>query len=273
MTTMATTENNTPDVHTSEPEPIPNDETSWTFGMALVDDDGWAYQNPAPQSCTDYLVWTDGETVTRVGTALLEPGTGDWIFYTHTALVRTEGGFSRRMQPMRIRADADGVFWAEARAERPIATLKRDRVHELQQQLAAENDAFTELNDNLNELADSWGCCPDYEAVIVPLGLFGRNIKRDYDVTVRVTVKYTDPSPSVEADRKLEDMYGLRRMEATEVTFTGTFEITVSVGGVPDESEAKDAVTRSDVRNVLDEELSGEYELEDWSAESAVESD
>lgn len=273
MTTMATTDNNTPDVHTSKPELILNAENGSTFGMAETDTDNWAELNPAPDPGTEYLVWRDGDTTTKVGTALVEPGSAALVFFTHTELVRTEGGLTRRMCPNRIRADEAGLRWVPAKAERPVALVQRELANRLAVSLAEELEKFNSMNDDLNELADSWGCCEDYETVVVPLGLRGRDKKKDYDVTVKVTVKYTDDSPSHNADLKLREVYGLYRLETTELTFTGTFELTVHMSECTSDGDAMNMVTREDVDDALASVLTGDYEIHGWEADSAVESD
>lgn len=236
-----------------------------TRGFAKTDEQGRVPLKPATVPGGLYLVWADrGEvwndtrmtylaTVTQPAEAGVQPDftvLGYWMR-------NTAGGtpYHADYYTTLHSNDVDQklLVWAELK---PVA-LDLDleaTTGPVWNKKSEELQAFEELNEALNELADDNDWCSDYESIIEPLGMTGRNKDKNYTVDVDVDFTFTDEDPSSEFDEEAARRHGIDGLVIKMAEYTASVRVSIYTGEVSGGDAARDYVDSQ----VLEEHLRSE---------------
>lgn len=272
------------------PEPvarIANDRTGPTRGFAVTGDDGLVEVNPERVVGRTYIVWdTENLTARELGMAMFH-GPADPVdrtagFVSVGSLIGTmtdDPADVRRNTTERDLPISRRIAWAElALVERPVLTADQriaaqQKAELLRSQTRALQSSYTEFNDALNELAKDKGWCSEYEDIIKPLGMIGRN--RKYDVEVSVSFSFDMDSTSSAVDSAISRQTG---MELDVSSLTVNSSTTVTIYGVEcsgDTDSMSEYISSSDVEDALENLLNhtDNLSVDDWSVEDYSESE
>jgi hypothetical protein len=182
------------------------------------------------------------------------------------------------------------MHWAKVALTDPDVneTASTDRLDVLTTQAEESHEAFENLNDALNELARQQSWCGEYERTMDAIGMRHRRSggrtpydpdnmldqtppRHAYDIQYDVEVTITDDSPSYRIVSALESDYYASGV--SEIRFDTT--VTVTINGViaEDEEAAENSVTQSQIEDELDNIISGEFEINDYSHSNTAEDD
>jgi hypothetical protein len=267
------------------PNTVSNTLDSPVRGLAVTDENGRVALNPERVIGRDYLLWdTDNplyrelRLATFTGPANPEDATTGFIctgaYYNFTSDAE-EMLFSSSARDIPTRGR---LAWAELALvrhepdadERIAAQATADRLRREARELGTK---YEEFNEALNQLAKEKSWCGEYEDIITPLDMRGRN--RNYDVEVSVNFSFDLDSPSSRVDSAISTDIGMT-IEASSLRVSASLTVTINnVECNGDTDNMSEYISTSDVEEAVDNMLSGvsSVDVDDWSVEDWSESD
>jgi hypothetical protein len=253
---------------------IDNDGANHTCGLAEVEGNGRALLNPAVEPGRAYIGWHTWQHESFAGTAVAD-NNGGFIFYASTQLVRPTGDDVTRTATTRRAPMKPGELnWVRAAVLEPARIDNVDALTDLRATLVRMQTAFTDLNYELNDIADEAEWCDEYERIIEAEGMVPRE-KRvvDWEIKVEVKLSFVLDSPGSEVDEGIQSETGLEDFEASEVRVTGKCEVTFT-RSAKSEEEAREQIDRDEVRSKVYDDMSAGYnnfDIDDWEIQSVEE--
>lgn len=276
----ASTDDRSSEAATDGPVFITNAADGPTKGLAVMDGEGRVALNPERTDGKTYLVWdTENTNHREVQVAVFYgPADPDVRAFGFTPQGAYYGGGetpadARFTSSARTLPDSRVIAWAELALVAPAALTDDQRAEastkavRFYSQAAALDRKYEEFNEALNDLAKEKAWCSEYEDIITPLGMTGRNTK--YNVEVSVDVSFDVDSPSSGIDRAISSDIGWP-VEASTLRVTTSMTVTVNdveCSGDPD--NMSEYISTSDVEEAVDNMLSSvsNIEVDDWSVE------
>lgn len=261
-------------------ETIENADGWPTFGGAETTIEGDVLLKPEPVVGQKYLIWRDEADTTYVGTFVGTVG-GAPTAQCEGRIVNVNGetvgtGADHRV----LFNDAERNWkWAKAALVKPEPetvdiTAESQKLTTLRAQVTALQVEFETMNENLNETAEEKGWCPEYEEIVEPLGMTGRQRETDWDVEIRADITLEDDSPNSRVNSDLGSLIGMDfECESYEIkgSVTVTITRTARSGG-----DASNGIESDDVRSAVYNELSSHvdrsFTIDDWNVIDTTES-
>lgn len=262
-------------------ETIENAVTNNTHGMAEADDEGRAVLRPTPEIGGRYLYWHRYSEEAFLGTYVERhlgeaKKTGQFLAAHRVFRVGTEVRVVNSSDYITDPVATEDYLWVKAKTgtlPEPDAETLEGRKSRLRQQLTALAVTFTDLNEQMNELADEHEWCTEYEDIVKPLGFEGRESKlRNYEVEVQATIRIEDESPSSRLDNQLESEFGIS-MSASSIEVTADVTVYITVEDQPDAESAENYIDSDVVYSHIDNETTASFELVDYVVQTAREAD
>lgn len=174
---------------------------------------------------------------------------------------------------------ADGltvVKIAPKETEKANDDVQEDRARLFRQKIREFNTHWEGLGDALNELADDADWCSEYEDVVRPLGMEGResNEQRDYEVTVSVQGSFEWDSPSSRLDMAIEDYLDgtMANVSTSNIRVHGSFAVVVRIEEVSEGDAGSDyfleRVTNEMIVDAMESEGFIDCEADDFNITS-----
>jgi len=251
-----------------------------TRGYAKLDAQGRAPLNPTPAPGGMYLVWVAGRewTDTRLsylGMALSPAAEGEQPGFVYSGSWRWRNGrpefnVDAWTSGPSVERDTESLNWVEMQ---PVNAATNTAVmpDSFRSTAAAEAQSFEELNEALNELADDHDWCSDYESVIEPLGMNGRNKDKDWVVAVDVTFTFDDESPTGDFDQRASVRHGMD-MEISNASYSATARLSIHVSDTSEQG-ARDYIDSNLLEDRLRSEMShaSNIDITDWDIDDVDE--
>lgn len=127
---------------------------------------------------------------------------------------------------------------------------------------------FDEMDEALNEYAESAAHCSEFEDSVIPLGFSGRDSYNtvEWDVDVEVDFTYSESDLGSSDTMSIERVLGLDNiLTGGELTFNGTASIRLQIDG-PRDADADHFSYQISTDDIL-EQLPGDFEISDWRVE------
>lgn len=281
----------------ANPTFITNSAIGHTLGKAAVNEDGNVELDPTRIDNEMYLTWFnatpwyDDHAVVQVWNAeaqrfmvlgYFNRGTDQNVYYHddvyHDVRQAAFGAADREMHWARM-------GWEEP----PAADSATERLEAMVEESRAAHESFEDLNDALNVLAREQSWCGEYERTMDFIGMRSRthggprrpydpeNLletppeRHAYDLQYTVDVTITDDSPGNRVTSALE--YEYDAYTVSEVRFDASITVTITGVVAEDEDAAEELVTQSMIEAELDNLISAEFEINDYSHSDTSEDD
>jgi hypothetical protein len=268
-------------------EGIANLATGHTLGKGHVETEGghvgMVLLNPARTVGEMYLTWYPnrdyyndhvfvqvyhgGERFAPVG--YFNRGRDGRVYYTDDV-------FSVPPMP----AGERNIQWAklamEVPDESPEATAREAALVE---QARASHEAFEDLNDALNEMAEEQSWCSEYERTMQYIQMRDRRSgnrqpydpgnplattqRRAWDLEYTVDISVESDDPGYRVIDRLDSEYGVA-LQNVSLTFTASVSVTVTQVAATAE-EAEDMVGSPEIEERLSEMFDGSFSMDDWT--------
>lgn len=169
----------------------------------------------------------------------------------------------------------DGGFdnWRKLRTGDPVPAAEdsENRATVAMNRATALATKWDEFEEALCDMAQNQSWCSEFEDVVRPLGMQGRN--RKYRITVEATFTWTLSNPSSNVDRAVSSDLGID-VELSEVSGEGTKSVYLYREG-RNGDDASESIDSDDVERELTSELSGSVTVDvtDWSIDETEEDD
>lgn len=243
-------------------------------GLAVDDGDG-VVVNPEPVEGVTYIVGYPVDNVDRYQIATFAAGT---LAGRGTFSIGDDGTIEQvsRYGDRWTMSSEPNITWAAMKmlAPEPAPDVTRTAIIEtLTSQYNSLVSSFDAFNEALNEKADDSDWCGEYEGIIEPLGMTGRNKKKDWIVEVIADVTVTDSSPSSRMDNSLRSEWAEESFTSSNMEVTGTVTVNIDVDETS-EDEAREYVDSDTIESRLEDMFRGcSVELTDWRIEDVTERD
>jgi hypothetical protein len=172
------------------------------------------------------------------------------------------------------------IQWAKLAMEVPEESPEAEaRATLLVEQARASHEAFEDLNDALNEMAEEQSWCSEYERTMQYIQMRDRRSgnrqpydpgnpvapvsRRAWDMEYTVDISVEDDSPGYRIIDRLDSEYSVA-LQNVSLTFTASVSVTVTQVAATAE-EAEESVGSAEIEERLSEMFDGSFSMDDWT--------
>jgi hypothetical protein len=253
---------------------IGNTDRDPTRGMALAEEDGTVLLDPEMVKGGTYLLWADNGNATfdhEYGDTYLLEFVGDDPLNSAHFIPYGYYDWNRGRDELRWTHDyyslwsANGMHWAKAALVKPEAAEDAGAVVEHDELRDTEREEFEAFNTRANEIARTAGWCNEYDRIVTSVGMRGRYKRYSFDLSVTFT--FEDYNPSSATDTQVRERHDLdTSLSLTNIAYTGTIDVTVTVENQPDRESAEGWIDSSVIESALNSATTGlsNFDITDW---------